>query len=82
MNEGRTRAVHTSSERHNACPEIARVKRHVDARERDSGEAALELNVAFGLLLRLSLGITLFENLAKHLFDLLFSHLCNELVRK
>jgi len=55
---------------------------HVNAGERDGGKAALKFDVAFGLLLRLSLGMAFLEDLAEHLLDFFFSHLCDELVKK
>lgn len=55
---------------------------HVNAREWDGGKAALKLDVAFSLLLRLSLGMAFFEDLTEHLFNLFFSHLCHELAKK
>jgi len=58
------------------------VERHINARERDGGKAALKLDVAFSFLLRLSLGKAFFEDLVEHLLDLFFSHLRNQLVKK
>lgn len=58
------------------------MERHVNAGERYGSKAALEPNITFSLLLRLSLGIAFFEDLAEHLLDLVFSNLRNELVRE
>lgn len=55
---------------------------HVNARERDGGKAALKFDVAFGRLLRLSLGMAFFEDLAEHLLHFFFSNLCYKLVKK
>jgi hypothetical protein len=58
------------------------VERHINAGERYGSKATLKPDIAFSLLLRLSLGIAFFEDLAEHLLDLFFSNLCNELVRE
>lgn len=73
---------HTSAERHNPCPEVAGVERHVNAGERYGSKAALKLDIAFSLLLRLGLGIAFIEDMVEHLLDLFFSNLCNELARE
>lgn len=58
------------------------MERHINARERYGGKATLKPDITFSLLLRLSLGIAFFEDLAEHLLDLFFSYLCNELVKE
>jgi len=55
------------------------VERHVNTGEWYGSKAAFKPNIAFGLLLRLSLGMTLFEDLTQHLLDLFFSDLRNKL---
>ena len=69
-------------ERHNPCPEVAGMERHVNAGERYGSKATLKRDIAFSLLLHLSLGIAFFEDLVEHLLDLFCSNLRNELARK
>jgi hypothetical protein len=74
------KAGHTSTERHNPCPKVAGVERHVNAGEWYGSKAAFKPNIPFSGLLRLSLGITFFEDLAEDLLDLFFPNLSNELL--
>lgn len=58
------------------------MERHVNAGERNGSKAALQLDMALSLLLRLSLGKAFFEDLVEHLFGLFFTNLRNELARE
>ena len=69
----------TGSERHHACPQILRVERDVDTRERDGGETALEGDVAFLRLQLLRLSEAGVDNLAEHLLDLVDGELLGQL---
>lgn len=42
---------------------------HIDARQRNSGKAAIKLNEPFGLLLLLSFVEARLDNVAQHFFD-------------
>ena len=69
----------TSTERHDTSPEVARVERHINTRERDSGEATLELDVTFGLLELLCALEAGLDDVKQHLLDLLDAELLSEL---
>ena len=69
----------TSTERQDACPQVAGVERHVDTGQRDGGEATLELDIALLLLKFLSLLEARVDDLAKHLLDLLDGEALGEL---
>jgi hypothetical protein len=58
----------TGSEWHDTCPQITRMERHVNTRERNGSKSSFELDKAFSLLLLLCLFEASFSNFTQHLF--------------
>lgn len=58
------------------------MERHVNTGKRNGSKAALQLDMALSLLLRLSLGIAFFEDLVEYLLGLFLTNLRNELARE
>ena len=69
----------TCAERHNTGPEVPRMERHVDARERDCREAALEDDIPVALLLPDGGVVRGLDDLAQHFLDLLDAELLRQL---
>jgi len=60
----------TGSEWHYTCPQITRMERYVNTRERYGSKSSFELDKSFSLLLLLGLFVASFGDFTQHLFYL------------
>lgn len=68
----------TGSEWHYTCPQITRMERHINTRERNGSKSSFELDKAFSLLL-LGFFVASFGDFTQHLFYLVNRELGEEL---
>ena len=71
---------HTSSERHDSCPQVAGVEWHVNAGKRDCGESTLQFDVALCLVQVFRALVAGVDDICKHGLDLVDGELLSELL--